>query len=202
MKQGVLVLAIVLLSAIGGVLAKAQWDGMRSDSVPTPTFQSQITTKSDLALVSQAQHFTDQWGFYKVRPAGETRYLYTSISNQDYGVKIPKDWDWKFEHRDRVVKGVAPPLEYFGPNVDLSQAEFHKIESGFFVDETEAMITLHQRIKDASWKAGEATLTDPEVARLAKLSLEDRLLGLLQQANPDLGILKVDISFHPTPDGV
>ena len=198
MKQAALIGVIILISAVAGILAKEKWDDSHKEVLPAPKFESKITTKRDLALVTQDQHFTDTYGFYRVKLAGETRYLYSWVANQQYGVKIPKDWDWGFKYNDRVVSGNAPELIYFGDNVDMSKAEFYKIEEGFFIDETEALKTLHQRIKDASVKSGEETLNRIEVEKLAKLSLEDILLGILQSANPDLGILKINVNFKET----
>lgn len=196
MKQLALILTTVIISAGAGILAKDKWDESNKPVLPIPKFESKITTKRDLALVTQDQHFTDSYGFYKTRITGETRYLYSWVANQQYGVKIPDGWDWQFKHSDRSVSAVAPELIYFGENVDMSTAEFHKIESGFFIDETEAMKTLHQRVKDASTKSGQETLSNEQVAKLAKLSIEDILLELLQQANPDLSLLKVNVTFQ------
>jgi hypothetical protein len=193
MKQIALIVVIVVLSALGGILVKEHFYGAKEPAAQN--FSEPAKMERKMTLVSQVSSFADVYGFYKFKLAGSSRFLYSWKSEQEFGIEIPEDWVWGFSHSDGVVTASAPQLVYFGPKVDLSNTEYEEVKSGLFVDEASAITEINERINKITMTNGEEALKTTTIKQLAKLSLESQLLKILQEANPELGILQVSVSF-------
>jgi hypothetical protein len=194
MQKYVLIAIVIVLSALGGILIKEQF--FSEEPIVPHSFSEPAKMERKMILVSQVASFADIYGFYWVKLAGTTRFLYSWSSTQEYGIDIPENWKWNFVHGDRTVTATAPSIRYFGPKVDLSKTKYEVVKNGWFVDDDDAISTLNKKINEVTQENGKQALQDESIKKLARLSLEQQLLEILQQANPELGLLKVSISFE------
>lgn len=181
------IIALIGISVFGGIYLKEK-------EVLLPEFNSTaLQIESKIVLVSQKHNFKDVYGYYKLAILGTDWVVYSWTSEQEYGITIPDDWDWGFSYKDREVNITAPKLIHFTPN--NTNRKFEKISGGVFTSDLAAVQTMEDKITALSQKSGDDILSDPSMKSLAELSLEKILLPIIQEANPKLGILKVNVTF-------
>jgi len=112
-----------------------------------------------------------------------------------FGIDVPKNWDWKIKREGSEVSLVAPPLTL------LNEPQFaidKKIEFN------QASGNRQERMDAAAKKIGLKALNGAVpglvkrgslVHEHARLSFQDYLLNLLNQANPELPITKLKVTF-------
>lgn len=190
-KIGLLVVLTVLLTLGIQHLIKN-----RKKTNPPPT-AGQLIEKRELTLVSQTNNYTDLSQVYRFRPLGTRKLLCNWKGNINLGIKIPEGYKWKIDYKEGVYNVEAPPLTVI--NVAIDSLICKKIRGGLLVDPDEQRNSLQVEYKNEVIKTANSLLKKDELKRIARLSLEDILLGLFSRANKELESKAVNVVFSDAP---
>ena len=190
MNKTLKIIALIVATALITFFAQKFWPVKKS--VPTINY-GQLQKDNTMSLVKQTNEYSDFDGTYKWRLLGTTWIRCTWKATSRYGIKIPKDWDWKIKYDDRTVSLVSPKLELI--DVNLTPSECKKVKNGAFVNDTEFRNKKEKEFQEQSEIKAEELLKSEDLKLMAKLSLESQLLNILNQANPELDLLKINVEF-------
>lgn len=190
MKKILKITLLIVVTAISTFLIQKYWPIKKL----SPTIEyGQLKEDNSMSLVKQTNEYSDFDGTYKFKILGTTWIRCSWKATSSFGIKIPKDWNWDLKYNDRTIIAKAPKIELLDVNVGATDCS--NIKNGMLVDDQQFRNFKEKEFEKLSRKKALVMLNSNDLVVMAKLSLESRLFGILSQANPELGLLKVNVTF-------
>lgn len=190
MKNLSKIFGIIALTVLATLLIQRYWPKPKSD--PSIKY-GQLQSDQTMSLVKQTNEYSDLDATYRWRILGRTKIYCQWVGVSRFGIDIPKDWKWNLKYNERSISVTAPPLKLIDVNNQPSVCE--NIKRGGLVDNAQFRNDKEKEFQLKSEEKAKVLLNSDDLVQLARLSLESQLLNILQQANPEVGLLKVNVIF-------
>lgn len=114
----------------------------------------------------------------------------------DFGIRVPRDWDWNFRYDAGALHVTAPNLQHLGAEIKNTKApEF--INRSIFIRENEMLIEMDAKKQEIIEVQGQKLVATQEVIQASKMALQDLIQNLAEQVKGGREIRKVIVEFEP-----
>jgi hypothetical protein len=148
-------------------------------------------------LASQKQYYSDLQSAKKWYTTKAWIY-YKWQSENEYGIDFGNgNWNWHLEYNEGIANVTVPTIQYFGPKISLGKNNFsiRVVNKALGVPESELISKHYDEMNKITKKDGQKLVSSPELIEICRKSVAEQVMSLLNQANSNLKVHKVNVMF-------